>query len=93
MDPTFGFRRNPPAPAAAIMQLLSEIGSALPAEYVEFLRQSNGGIGFVGETYAMLWRAEELFEFNRAYAVPEHAPTLLLIGSNGGGEGYAFDIA
>ena len=45
----------------------------------------------IGETYLMLWRVEELAEMNTAYQVDEYAPGLLLIGSDGGGEAFAFD--
>jgi hypothetical protein len=63
----------------------------LPHEYTQFLRKHNGGEGFVGDNYLVLWRAEELGTFNREYEVKHHAPGLLLFGSNGGGEGYGFD--
>lgn len=40
----------------------------------------------------MLWRVTELEQFNREYEVQEYAPGLLLFGSNGGGEAFAFDL-
>lgn len=64
---------------------------SLPLEYEQFLRKHNGGEGFVGDNYLVLWRAEELSTFNREYEVDRNAPGLLLFGSNGGGEGYGFD--
>jgi hypothetical protein len=51
----------------------------------------DGGEGFVGRHYLMAWRIESLLEWNRDYMVEETAPELLLFGSNGGGEGFAFD--
>lgn len=51
----------------------------------------NGGEGFLGEDYLILWGAEELAQFNREYEVQEYAPGLVLFGSDGGGEGFAFD--
>ena len=39
----------------------------------------------------MLWSIEELVEFNKSYQVDEFAPGLLLIGSDGSGEAFAFD--
>jgi hypothetical protein len=39
----------------------------------------------------MLWRAKDLAEMNEGYNFTELAPTILAIGSNGGGEAYAFD--
>ena len=66
-------------------------GLNLPDDYVEFLRRRNGGEGFIGDSYLILWKLEELVEFNRDYEVTEYCPGLLLIGSSGGGEAYAFD--
>ena len=40
-----------------------------------------------------LWRAEELAEMNRAYKTEEFFPDFFFIGSNGGGEAYAFDLS
>src|SRR5690554_468667 len=34
----------------------------------------------------VLWRPEELEEFNRDYQLAEHAPGFLTFGGNGGGE-------
>lgn len=55
------------------------------------IRQHYGGEGWVGDHYLVLFRAGELVEFNRDYEVAEYAPGLILFGSTGGGEGYAFD--
>ena len=38
----------------------------------------------IGDTYVILWKAEELGELNASYQVDEDAPGLLLIGSDGG---------
>lgn len=82
---------NPPASEEAINQLVSALGRALPVDYVHFLTRHDGGEGFVGENYVILWKAEELVPFNREYEVDQYAPGILLFGSNGGGEGYGFD--
>jgi hypothetical protein len=65
----------------------------LPEDYVAFLQRANGGEGFVGERYVRLWKAEELIEVNRGYNVAEFFPNLFLIGTDGGGEAYAFDFS
>lgn len=86
------FCPNPPAATESLEALLRDTSaSPLPDEYIAFLRRVNGGEGFLGENYAVLWRAEELVQFNREYETVEYAPQLFLIGSNGGGEAYAFD--
>jgi len=55
------------------------------------LKKTNGGEGFIGENYLILWGVEELVQFNNEYEVQDYAPGLVLFGSDGGGEGYAFD--
>ena len=83
------FSKNPPAAEGAI----ADLNVKLPEDYLDFLRLSNGGEGFLSERcYAMLWRAEELDQANRDYHVPEQAPGLYVFGSNGGGEAFAFDL-
>jgi hypothetical protein len=86
------FNANPPASAAALREFECKAGLRLPEEYVQFLRQADGGEGFIGNAYLILWRVAELVELNRAYQVAEYAPGLLLFGSDGGGEAFAFDM-
>jgi len=87
------FNGHPPIDDAAVKQFREETGIQLPPDYVEFLKQANGGEGFVGEnSYCIFWKLEELVEFDSAYEVKEYAPGLFLFGSNGGGEAYAFDM-
>lgn len=85
------FSGNPPANAAAIRQLETDAGLRLPEDYATFLQEADGGEGFVGNAYLILWRARELLEMNKAYEVDEYAPGLFLFGSDGGGEAFAFD--
>ena len=40
-----------------------------------------------------LWRAKELIAMNRGYSVAEFFPHLFFIGTDGGGEAYAFNIS
>jgi hypothetical protein len=87
------FRPNAPAPEEAIEALLSTLGRPLPSGYLGFLRRANGREGFIGESYALLWRCEDLTEYNRDYQVEELAPGFYPIGPNGGGEAYAFDLS
>jgi hypothetical protein len=85
------FNCNPPAGVAVIRQFEAESRVRLPDDYAELLQQANGGEGFVGNAYVILWRVEELLEMNKAYQVAEYAPGLFLFGSDGGGEAFAFD--
>lgn len=82
---------NPPADPALVEGLSSSFGVAVPDDYLNFLREHNGGEGFIGTKYLIFWKAEELVDFNRQYEVEEYAPGILLFGSSGGGEGYGFD--
>src|SRR5438270_13821026 len=86
------FNCNPPADRERVEHVEAEFGVSLPGRYKSFLAKSNGGEGFVGDAYVMLWRAEELLELNKAYQVADYGPGLLSFGSNGGGEAFAFDM-
>lgn len=86
------FAPNTPASSEAIAALVADVvPMELSSDYLAFLRRANGGEGFIGGRYVILWRAEDVIASNRDYQVGEFAPMLLLIGSNGGGEAYAFD--
>lgn len=85
------FNGNPPADAAVIQQFKAVSDFRLPDDFARFMQQTNGGEGFVGNPYLILWRMEELLEMNKAYQVVEYAPGLFLFGSDGGGEAFAFD--
>ena len=74
-----------------ICDIVSPIGRKLPTDYEQFLREHDGGEGFISSNYLILWKAEQLNAFNREYEVERYAPGLFLFGSDGGGEGYAFD--
>lgn len=86
------FNRNAAATDRSIVHCEELIGSILPQDFQSFLRESNGGEGFIGrETYVILWSTEEIVRYNREYEVNDYCPELLLIGSNGSGEAYAYD--
>lgn len=86
------FDFNPLASVELIEHIKAELSFSIPQEYCDFLIQGNGGDGFIGENYVILWKIEELIELNQSYQVSEYAPGLFLFGSNGGGEAFAFDL-
>jgi hypothetical protein len=86
-----GMNFRPSATDSAIAAGKRELGVDLPPEYREFLKRANGGEGFVGKNYLILWRVEELASMNQAYQIQEYIPGLLIFGSSGGGEAYGFD--
>jgi len=83
---------DPPADLDFVEGLSLRLGVVLPSDYLDFLRQHDGGEGFIGDNYIVFWKAEELADFNREYEVEKYAPDILLFGSDGGGEAYGFDI-
>jgi hypothetical protein len=81
-----------PATAAAVEDCERQLSVKLPCEYVEFLKRTNGGEGFIGKSaYVILWALGELASMNQAYEVQKYAPGLLIFGSDGGGEAFGFD--
>jgi hypothetical protein len=85
------FPKAAPASEQSLQSAEKALGKPLPADYRAFLLQCNGGEGFMGRHYLILWKAEKLAQFNQEYQVPDYAPGLLMFGSSGGGEGFAFD--
>ncbi|HEX4158672.1 MAG TPA: SMI1/KNR4 family protein [Rhizomicrobium sp.] len=85
------FTANPPASREEIARVQNELTFPLPKSYVNFLMAANGGEGFIGNAYVILWKVDELIHKNISYNVAEFAPGTFLFGSNGGGEAFGFD--
>jgi hypothetical protein len=83
---------NEPARLQAIIDVENKLGIEFPIDYKEFLLFSNGCEGSIGESYICIWPIEELIEANEASEVDEYTPGLVLFGSDGGGEAFAFDM-
>lgn len=80
-------------PPEELTERLGTLGFHLPADYLEVLREGNGGEGFIGEvSYLMLWPVEEIVARNERLDLPRRMPGYLLFGSNGGDAGYGFDV-
>jgi hypothetical protein len=94
MDPritelTKGIEKVVGASDNALDDLSRALGVGLPGDYVELLKLTNGGEGFVGEvSYLMLWPVEEILERNKKL---EADNKLVLFASNGGDAAFAFD--
>ena len=68
------------------------LGVDFPADYAEFMLETNGGEGDVREAaWVQLWPVESLVKQNAEYQAAEFYPGFVLFGSDGGGEAYAFD--
>ena len=61
-----------------------------PLDYTEFLLNSDGAVGILGEDYLALWSLAEVISVQKDAAVEEFAPGLILFGSDGGDTVYAF---
>src|SRR5262245_13535397 len=85
------FIKSPGSTVDAIKVATVGLFSPLPHDYIELLHIMDGGEGFVGSTYVRFYPSNKLALLNKAYAVEEFAPGLVIFGSNGGGEAFAFD--
>lgn len=63
-----------------------------PADYLEFLRLSNGGIGHGPNLYVNLGSAKEVPQITEGYRALRFAPGLLIIGGDGLGNIIGIDI-
>jgi hypothetical protein len=84
---------GPPADADVIQELADWSLGALPPEYLELLRLSDGGEGeFEGyPSYARLWPARTVIEYNQDYEVQRYLPGFIGFGDNGGPDLLLFD--
>lgn len=80
-----------PGATDALMNVALSLPVRPPDDYLAFMRKSNGAEGAVGATgYLQLWPLDQLATWNEAYAVDEFASGIVLFGSDGGNEAYAF---
>ena len=63
-----------------------------PESYARWLQGTDGMEGDLGGCYLSLYAVGELVERNRGYAVAEAMPGMILIGTDGGGEGIGLDV-
>ena len=67
------------------------LGVSFPPDYRTFMQQRNGVEANFDGSYLVLHPVEDLVEVNRACGAGEH-PGLIVIGSDGGGEGVVYDF-
>lgn len=85
------FQQNPGLSIENASKIKTSIN--LPTDYYELLEYTNGGKGFIGEEYIILYELEELENINNEYNVSTFIPDLYLIGSNGSSEAIAIDFS
>jgi len=84
--------RRPGSPGAseeALDKAEEQLGVRLPADYRAVMRQTNGVECEFGNSWVRLWPVEDLVEKNAVWR--EFQRPCTFFGSNGGGEGYAWD--
>jgi hypothetical protein len=81
---------NPGASASALAALETALGQPLPADFVAFLRLTDGYSGPAGEHYLAVWGTGELAELATGYDVLPVRPGQFLFGSNGGPTAFGF---
>ena len=87
------FHTASPATSDEIAKLEAHFGFAFPGDFKEFLTVSNGLEGDVNDGYLVLWSAGEMIELNEAYKVKEFVADIIIFGSDGAEEAFAFDIS
>lgn len=91
---THKFDKKPPLEEQKFTEAVNSLDSQFPPGYLDFMREHNGGEGGILEgQWLVLWPVEELQKNNEMYNVPEFAPGLFLIGSNGGGLAFGINKA
>lgn len=79
---------NSPIDSAKFSEIINSIDCNFPDAYLDFLRETNGGAGMIGEgKFVRFWPAEKLIAYNEGYG--EFTPDFFLIASDGGGTGFA----
>ncbi len=63
-----------------------------PEHYANWLQSNDGLEREKGGSYLSLYPLEDLVERNRGYALAKFMPGLILIGTDGGGDGIGLDV-
>lgn len=82
-------RVNPRANEKALGELQRAVRIELPADYLAFLRWTNGADGDIGTNYVQVWSAEEIT--SDPYPFEEFVPGLLFIAGDGAAALFGFD--
>jgi len=70
------FDINEPSESEVMYVVEEHFGCTMPLQYKSFMSICDGGEGFIGKQYLILWGTAELIEFNRDYEVAKYAPGL-----------------
>jgi hypothetical protein len=81
------------APQDEIERAEQLIGAQFPRDLADFMGQADAAEGFVGDAYLAMWPVASLADLNLKARVPEFAPDLVFVATDGGGGGFAFHRA
>ena len=82
-----------PATSEEIAKVERHFGWPLPTDYKDFLLLTNGLEGCVNDEYLVLWGTTELIELNVAYKVKDFIQNIVIFGSDGAEDAFAFDTS
>ncbi|MEW6249254.1 MAG: SMI1/KNR4 family protein [Planctomycetota bacterium] len=83
---------HPGASDADLARLSDLFGAALPTDYAELLRYTNGCEGDLGSNWFNLFSVETACLYNQKQNDPLYPAWFKLIASNGGGEAHGYDV-
>jgi hypothetical protein len=86
-----GWKPNLGASKDVVQEVQSELGIVFPTDNVELMEWSNGGVGWIGQSYLYLLPIEELALENESLGAAKYAPGVVFFGGDGGGMKYGFD--
>ena len=75
----------------AVHEAEEALGARLPDDYVALVERIDGGEGWVGDEYVAFWPVTDLARHNHQLETERFVPGIILIGSDGGGEGLGLD--
>jgi cell wall assembly regulator SMI1 len=70
----------------------NRLGQLFPDDYRTFLKSENGLATWYGDVYVSLYTIEQVVGLNETHEHLAYQPELIHIGSDGGGEAFAFDF-
>lgn len=84
--------KNGPAEESVFKSFLSRSPQNLPHDYIEFIKNINGGEGdlAIEPGWFQLWRLQDVYTQNQGYQVGKYYPEYFCFGSSGGGVMFAF---
>ena len=86
-----GWNSNKDTNLNDIVIVEEQLHIVFPEDYLEFLKWSNGGEGYIEKNYVSLWKVEDLEVLNREYQIQTYlSKGYLGIGTDGGGICYGF---